>query len=213
VAELVWGMPTVALAEAVDPSAPAAPSAPLLPPAPSAALTAAGNVTPNAVLPKDGAPHWLEITFGSGQLFLGRSIEAASGKVENKIVPVTAALLMAEWLFHRRFSAIGLFTLPLETQKTVENGQVREEYVAPSLALGVRGSLFSFAIFRESAMELQVALLAGRTFGSLEKDRFFPLAAGRLHFHTHAGFTLYLGNAFAFAKETHVLLYGIGYRF
>lgn len=157
--------------------------------------------------------HVLELTFGSAQLFFTQSLLTPSGELKDEIIPVTAAMLMAEWLAHPRFSVLTLFALPLEPQATVVDGEVREEYVAPSLALGVRGSLFSFDVFRESAMELQLAAMAGRTLGSLQGDRFYPLVAARLHFHTAEGFTLYLGNSYAFAEGTHSVLYGIGHRF
>src|SRR5690606_719619 len=136
-----------------------------------------------------------------------------SGQIQDQIIPVTAALLMAEWLAHPRISVLSLVALPLETQATVVDGEVRSEYVAPSAAIGARVSLFSFDVFRESAMELQLALMGGRTLGSVSGDRFFPLVAGRLHFHTGEGFTLYLGNGYAFAEGTHSVIYGIGHRF
>lgn len=157
--------------------------------------------------------HVLELTFGNAQLFFSQSRLTPSGELRDEIIPVTAALLMAEWLAHQRISVVSLFALPLEAQTTVKDGELREEYVAPSLALGVRGSLFSFDVFRESAMELQLAAMAGRTLGSLDGDRFYPLVAARLHFHTAQGFTLYLGNSYAFAEGTHAVLYGIGHRF
>ncbi len=166
--------------------------------------------TPNQARLQD---HVLELTFGNAQLFFTQSMLTPSGEIQDKIIPVTAALIMAEWLAHPRVSALSLVALPLEPQATVVDGEVREEYVAPSIALGARFSAFSFDVFRESALELQIATLAGRTMGSLRGDRFYPLIAGRLHFHTGSGFTLYLGNAYAFAEGTHSLLYGIGHRF
>lgn len=157
--------------------------------------------------------HILELTFGNAQLFFTQSLLTPSGEVRDEIIPVTAALLMAEWLAHARFSVLSMVALPLEAQATVVDGEVREEYVAPSIALGVRGSLFSFDIFRESALEFQLAAMVGRTLGSISGDRFYPLVAGRLHFHTDEGFTLYVGNGYAFAEGTHSVLYGIGHRF
>lgn len=181
------------------------------------AVTAEGTVAANsAAAPAEErrlTDHVLELTFGSAQLFFTQSMLTPVGEIQDKIIPVTAALIMAEWLAHPRLSVVGLVALPLETQSTVVDGEVREEYVAPSLAVGLRFSAFSFDVFRESALELQIAAMAGRTAGSLSGDRFYPLVAGRLHFHTGSGFTLYLGNGYAFAEGTHSVLYGIGHRF
>jgi hypothetical protein len=157
--------------------------------------------------------HVLELTFGNAQLFFTQSMLTPSGEIQDKIIPVTAALIMAEWLAHPRLSVLTLVALPLEAQSTVVDGEVREEYVAPSAAAGARFSVFSFDVFRESVLEVQAAAMVGRTVGSLSGDRFYPLVAGRLHFHTRSGFTLYLGNGYAFAEGTHSVLYGIGHRF
>lgn len=157
--------------------------------------------------------HVLELTFGNAQLFFSQSLRTPTGGVDSQVIPVTAGLFMAEWLALSRLSILTLVGIPLETQSTVVDGEVREEYVAPSVALGPRLTLFSFDIFRESALELQVACMAGRTLGSIRGDRYYPLVAGRLHFHTGEGFTLYLGNGYAFAEGTHSLIYGIGHRF
>lgn len=157
--------------------------------------------------------HVLELTFGSAQLFFTQSLRTPTGGVDSQVIPVTAALFMAEWLALPRLSMLTLVGIPLETQSTVVDGELRDEYVAPSAALGARVTLFSFDIFRESALELQLACLGGRTLGSLSGDRFYPLVASRLHFHTGEGFTLYLGNGYAFAEGTHSVIYGIGHRF
>lgn len=157
--------------------------------------------------------HLLELTFGNAQLFFTQSLRTPTGGVDSQVIPVTAALFMAEWLALPRLSMLTLVGIPLETQSTVVDGELREEYVAPSAALGARVTLFSFDIFRESALELQLACLGGRTLGSLSGDRYYPLVASRLHFHTGEGFTLYLGNGYAFAEGTHSVIYGIGHRF
>lgn len=158
-------------------------------------------------------PHVLEVTFGASQLFNRQSIITKNGVVEEQVIPVSAALLMVEWLFHLRLSLLGLFNLPLDTQKVVIDGEAREEFVAPSLGLGVRGSALSVEVFAASRLELQLAALAGVTIGSSSGDVIFPLAAGRLHFHNQSGFALYLGGAYAFRRDTVALLYGIGHRF
>ena len=155
----------------------------------------------------------IEVTFGSSQLFNHQSILAKSGRVESEIIPVTSALLMLEYLAHPRISVIQLFNLPLTTQKTVVDGQLREEFVAPSVALGARVTALSFEVFAESHLELQFAALGGFTLGSRSGDVVFPLAASRIHFSNGSGFALYLGTAFAFRKDTVALLYGIGHRF
>jgi len=155
----------------------------------------------------------IEVTFGSAQLFNHQSILAKSGHVEREIIPVSSALLMFEWLFHDRFSMLSLFNLPLTTQKTVVDGQVREEFVAPSLALGARVAALRLEVFAQSRLELQLAALCGLTLGSRSGDLVFPLAAGRIHFSNQRGFALYVGTAFALRKDTVALLYGIGHRF
>jgi hypothetical protein len=157
--------------------------------------------------------HVLEVTFGSAQLFNRQSVVTKSGRVEEQVIPVSSALLMVEWLFHRRLSLLSLFNLPLDTQKTVIDDQVREEFVAPSLSLGVRVSALSVEVFAASRLELQLAALAGVTIGSSSGDAVFPLAATRLHFANQQGFALYIGGAFAFRRDTVALLYGIGHRF
>lgn len=163
--------------------------------------------------PPEPSRHAIEVTFGSAQLFNHQSILAKSGRVEREIIPVTSALLMFEWLAHSRVSVLSMFILPLTTQKTVVDGQLREEFVAPSIALGARVTALSFEVFAASHLELQVAALAGVTLGSSSGDVVFPLGAGRVHFSNPGGFALYLGTAFAFRKDTVALLYGIGHRF
>lgn len=159
------------------------------------------------------AEQTLEVTFGSGQLFNRQSIVTKSGRVEEQIIPVSSALLMVEWLFHDRLSLAGLFNLPLNTQKTVSNGMARDEFVAPSVSLGLRWSALRFDVFAASRLELQLAALGGVTIGSSAGDLVFPLAAGRLHFSNREGFALYLGGAFAFRRDTVAIVYGIGHRF
>jgi hypothetical protein len=170
---------------------------------------------PPAAQPKAAAPRRqvIEVTFGAAQLFNRQSIVEENGRLEEQVIPVSSALLMFEWLFHARFSALALFNLPLDTQKTVVDGESRDEFVAPSLSLGVRASALSIEVFAASRLELQLAALAGVSIGSSSGDVVFPLAAGRLHFANQAGFALYLGGAFAFRRDTVALLYGIGHRF
>jgi hypothetical protein len=162
--------------------------------------------------PAPGHEHRLEVTFGSAQLFNHQSTLTA-GRIEEQIVPVTSALFMIEWLLHDRLSVLTLFNLPLTTQKTVVDGMIQEEFVAPSVALGLRVSALRFDVFAGSRLELQLAALGGVTVGSSSGDQVFPLAAGRLHFASSGGFALYLGGAFAFQRDTVAILYGIGHRF
>lgn len=154
----------------------------------------------------------LEVTFGSAQLFNHQSVLSA-GRIEEQIVPVTSALFMVEWLLHDRLSLLTLFNLPLTTQKTVVDGMIQEEFVAPSVALGLRVSALRFDVFAGSRLEVQLAALGGVTVGSTSGDQIFPLAAGRFHFASSGGFALYLGGAFAFQRDTVAILYGIGHRF
>lgn len=158
-------------------------------------------------------PHFLEFTFGSAQIFYRQSILTETDEIGDEVIPVSAALLMGEWMLHPSVSVVGLVSLPLEAQTTVSDGQLRQEFVAPSFSLGARVTFLSVPMTRRSVLELQLAAAAGRTVGSPTGDRFFPLVASRVHFHTHEGFTLYLGGATAFGENTTAAIYGIGYRF
>ena len=176
------------------------------------AVSAPPLAVPAAWLERDQRRR-LEVTFGSAQLFNHQSILAEDGRVREQIIPVTSALFMLEWLLHDRVSVLTMFNLPLTTQKTVVDGQAREEFAAPSIALGFRFSALRFDMFAASKLEVQLAALGGLTVGSTTGDQVFPLAAGRLHFSSNAGFALYLGGAFAFQRDTVAILYGIGHRF
>lgn len=155
----------------------------------------------------------LEVTFGSSQLFDPQTVVGSGGRVVERTIPVTSALLMVEWLARDRLSVLSLFNLPLTTQKRFVDGEVSEDHVAASIAAGVRVSAIRLRVFAESHLELQLAALAGTTIGSTGEDRVFPLLAARIHFANRAGFALYLGGAFAFRKDTLAVLYGIGHRF
>lgn len=157
--------------------------------------------------------HVIEVTFGTAQLFNRESVSTDSGSVDGEVIPVSSALLMTEWLFMPQLSLVGLATLPLEEQAVLVDGELRYEFAAPSLALGVRGTLYGFQAFWDSTVELQLAAFGGRTLGSSSGDRFFPLLAGRLHVRTREGFALYIGGAYAFERVTAALIYGIGHRF
>ena len=168
---------------------------------------------PQTVSQAETIPHSIEVTFGNAQLFFGTSVLTEEEDVQDKLVPVGTALMMAEWLATSHFSVIGAFFLPLETQTTIIDGELREEFVAPAAALGGRFSLFSLSVFRNTVVELQLAGLLARTLGSVAGDRFFPIVATRIHFRTDEGFTLYLGNSYSFAENTGSVIYGIGHRF
>ena len=194
--------PTEARAE--TPARPAAPGTPATPP----------PVNPCACAePPAPRPPKLEITFGSSQLFAHQSIAGKAGGVEENVIPVTSALMMVEWLLRPRLSVLSMFNLPLVTQRIFVNGEIREDYVAPSIALGARLSALRLEIFSDTRLELQLAALAGVTIGSQNGDVIFPLAAGRVHLSNRDGFALYFGAAYAFQKDTVAVLYGIGYRF
>jgi hypothetical protein len=183
-----------------------APAAPAPPPAPPVNRCACAETPARR-------PPVIEITFGSSQLFAHQSIAAKAGTVEESVIPVTSALVMVEWLLRPRLSVLSMFNLPLVTQKIFVNGEIREEYVAPSIALGARISAVQMEIFAATRLEVQLAALAGVTIGSQSGDVLFPLAAGRLHLSNRDGFALYFGAAYAFQKDTVAVLYGIGYRF
>jgi hypothetical protein len=174
---------------------------------------ATGQTAAPVKTPTVQRPQVVEVTFGNAQLFAHQSVLRVSGQPKEQVVPVTSALLMIEWLMRDRLSLLGLFNLPLATQKIFVDGQIREEFNAPSVAAGVRLTAVRLDLFVDSRLELQLATLAGVTLGSRDGDKVFPMVAGRLHFANHAGFALYLGGAFAFKKDTMALLYGIGHRF
>jgi len=157
--------------------------------------------------------HVIEVTLGTAQLFNRLSTSTRSGMVDSEIIPVSSALLMTEWLFMDALSAALLTTLPLEEQAVLVDGELHYEFAAPSVLLGMRWTPYGFAAFWDSTVEFQAAAFLGRTLGSVSGDVFFPLAAGRLHVRTAAGFALYIGGAFAFAKDTGALIYGAGHRF
>ncbi|MES1204571.1 MAG: hypothetical protein ABUS79_01415 [Pseudomonadota bacterium] len=157
--------------------------------------------------------HVIEVTFGSAQLFSEQGILTTGGQTTERVIPVSSALMMIEWLFRERLSVLSFFNLPLGTQKTVVNGQAVEEFVAPSVPLGLRASLIRLEVFAASRLEFQVAAMGGVTIGSTSGDVLFPMIASRIHFASQNGFALYLGTAFAFQKDTLALLYGIGHRF
>jgi hypothetical protein len=170
-----------------------------------------GKGPPGGSMAKD--PHRVEVTFGSSQLFSHQPFLGTSGTVRSEIVPVSSALIMFEWLFHDRFSAVSLCNIPLGTQKSLKGGEVREEYVAPSLAFGARAAALRFEIFEASRLELHIAALGGVVVGHSDGPPVFPLFASRVHFANKAGFALYLGTAYAFDRDTLALHYGIGHRF
>lgn len=156
----------------------------------------------------------LEISFGSSQLFIKQSIYGSASRLEQRVVPVTAALFLFEYLFLESFSAALVFNLPLETQRTLEpDGTIREEYAAPVLLTGVTWAPASFEFFKASRLEPQFAAQVGTTLGSELGDTVFPMVTSRMHFVSKQGFTLYLGASWAFQKETLALIYGLGYRF
>jgi hypothetical protein len=154
--------------------------------------------------------HFVEVSFGQAQLYIS---EYSGGRSEEPLVPVSSALFLGEFLVSERFSAVALVNLPTTSHRTLVDGDVVEDYAAPAVALGVRASPLKQLVIRGAELELQVALLVGRTINSQEGDRFFPLLTTRVHFATPDGFTLYLGGATAFVKDTTALIYGVGHRF
>ncbi|MEK7705785.1 MAG: hypothetical protein AAB426_12565 [Myxococcota bacterium] len=160
----------------------------------------------------DGAR--LEISFGNSQLFLDQPLFSGSAAAQQRAtLPITSVVMIAEGLVTKRLSVALFFSLPLDTKKTLEAGNIVEEPVASSLALGVGYVPAEFKLFRHSVVQLQVAAFAGRTFTSHLGDRFFPMIAGRIRFVSRQGFALYLGQAFAFHEDALALIYGIGNRF
>lgn len=208
---LALGMVAAILAPEARADAPAAASAAA--PVPPAVAPAPPASAGPATAPASPEAQVLEITFGSSQLFAHQSITARSGAVKEYVIPVTSALLMVERLLRPWLSVLSMFNLPLVTQKIIVNGEIREDYVAPSLALGARVSPLRIDIFRATRLELQVAALAAVSMGSPDGDKIFPLVAGRLHMANRDGFALYFGAAYAFKVDTIAVLYGIGHRF
>ncbi len=158
--------------------------------------------------------HVIEVSFGNAQLFIEQPLlaeQADSGRTA--VIPVSAALLMVEWLALPRLSVVTLFNMPLESDRRFVDGQLRESFAAPALATGVRWSPISVPVFRQARAELQLAALVGTTIGSQDEDFFFPLLAGRTHIRSRGGASIFLGASWAFAKETLAVIYGVGHRF
>jgi hypothetical protein len=101
----------------------------------------------------------------------------------------------------------------LTTEKTIQDGVILEERVAPSTGLGGRFSLLQFDFRPRAILDLQATILVGRTIGSTQGDIFFPLLGGRVHVSRPTGFGMYLGLTWAFQKETLALFYGVSHRF
>lgn len=177
--------------------------------APQACSGASGTGCVDADAPQPA--HTLEFTFGSAQLFSRHS--SRRGRVDEAVIPVASALLMGEWLFSDYLALAAGASLPVEEQAVLVDGKLEYEYAAPSLMLGLRATAVGFDAFWDSHVELQAAGFLGRTLGSVSGDTFFPLAAARVHIRTTDGFSLYMGGAYTFARDTAALIYGIGHRF
>lgn len=159
------------------------------------------------ILGKFAGRHSVEFSFGASQLF------ATLTEPRVRTIPTPSALFLAEVFLWRRFAAVGLFNLPLGTQKVYANGKLEETYSPPVAALGLRGNPMEVEVLSHSRLEVQLALLAARTFGSLDGDTLFPLSAIRFHLARESGFSMYLGASWAFQKQTFALIYGVGNRF
>ena len=156
----------------------------------------------------------VELSFGHSQLFNESKYAAVRQVGVGGIVPTSSVLFIGEWLTAPRWGVLAVFNLPLTTQQTVnEQGEVFQERVAPSVALGGRYSLLHFDLRPRAMVEVQLTALAGRTIKSLEGDFFFPLAGGRIHIARPSGFAMYMGATWAFQKDTLALFYGAAHRF
>lgn len=182
---------------------------------------AAPTDPPKPSPPSDGAseaesadPYRLELSFGNSLLFLDQPLfSTAGGDAARATIPIASVVMIAEGLLTDRLSLFFFLSMPLDTKKTLAAGVIEEEPVANALALGLGYVPARFKLFRHAQVELQLGALFGRTFASHLGDRFFPMLAGRIRFVSRQGFTLYIGEAFAFGEDTLALLYGIGNRF
>ena len=165
-------------------------------------------------LETNGTEPVVELSFGHSQLFNESKYAAVQQVGVGGIVPTTSVLFIAEWLVAPRWGSLAVFNLPLTTQQTVNDaGDVFQERVAPSVALGGRYSILHFDLKPRALVELQGTILVGRTIGSIEGDFFFPMVGGRIHIARPSGFAMYLGSTWAFHKDTLALFYGAAHRF
>lgn len=167
---------------------------------------------PEGAVPEDQG-HVVEVSFGSAQLFIKQPLRGEPDAPDTAVIPVASAMMLVEWLAQPRLGVASLFNLPLQADRRFVDGVLKEQFAAPTLAIGLRWTAVSLPVFRAARLGLQGAVLAGTTIGSREEDRLFPLLAGRTHIRTHNGASVYLGASWAFAKDTLAVLYGVGHRF
>jgi len=156
----------------------------------------------------------LEISFGSSVLILEQPLVGPGYEQgSERLMAVDSAMLLCEWLVTRKFTISGVANIPLVPLRKFKGDEVVEEHVSAVVALGPRWSPIEAHVFDSAWVAPQLALLLGRTLGSTEGDLFFPLSALRLHISTADGFTMHLGIAYAFRKDTLALTYGVGHQF
>ncbi len=156
---------------------------------------------------------WLELSFGSAQKFFGQSVSDPTGIIRKRTIPVTTVSVFGEWLFHPYFSVMALFDLPLEPRSTLNDGQLQQEYVPPSISGGIRATAIQAYILEDTLVEGQFAALVGSTLADIGGDAVFPTLGWRLHLRDDKGLTLYAGTTFEFRLNRIALIYGVGHRF
>ena len=155
----------------------------------------------------------LEISFGQSQLFIEPTQRQLESNSTVERLPTTSALFLAEWLFSEQMSLMGAFTLPLNTQQILIDGELYHEKAAPTASLGLRWSMLTLDVRKDTRFELQLAGLVGTSIGSQLGDLIFPTLGSRLVLLRLDGFGLYVGSTWSFRRDTFALIYGIGHRF
>jgi len=159
--------------------------------------------------------HVMELSFGSALLYVEQPLlDDYRITTDSRVMPVPSVVMLAEWLVRPRWSLAGMLNIPTEPIRRVQDdGGFTEEHSAAALALGVSYVPFQVRVSETSRFQPQLGLLAGRTINNSIEDNVFLLGVARLHLHTDAGFSMYLGAAFAGQRDTLAFLYGVGHRF
>ncbi|HJN73972.1 MAG TPA: hypothetical protein QGF58_08580 [Myxococcota bacterium] len=152
----------------------------------------------------------LEFTFGQSMVIVD---QALYGQDEERILPVQGSLFLGEYLWRPRVSIVGLVNVPQTPIRHLVDGDIVEEHSAGAIAAGAAWAPAVLQLSESAFFKPQVAGLAGRTFRSTAGDQFFPMAAVKLNMSTYAGFTMYVGGAYAFREDTLAVIYGVGHRF
>ena len=159
--------------------------------------------------------HVMELSFGSALLYVEQPLlDEYRLTRDSRVMPVQSVMMLAEWLVRPRWSVAGMVNIPPDPIRRVQDdGSLTEEHSGAALAVGGSFVPFQVRVSESSRFQPQVGLMAGRTINNSVEDRFFLLGVARLHLHTDAGFSMYLGAAFAGQRDTLAFLYGVGHRF